>query len=60
METLNVGDSIDIKGPTGRLVYKGDGNTIITDYDVAPAKKQYKKIHLVGGGTGITPLYQII
>lgn len=57
METLNVGDSINITGPTGRLVYGGNGSVCVTEFGEAPKNKTYKKIFLVGGGTGITPLY---
>lgn len=57
MEGLKVGDSIDIKGPTGRLVYKGMGKAVITDFGEAPKVKNVKRVFLIGGGTGITPLY---
>ncbi|KRX01146.1 Riboflavin synthase-like beta-barrel [Pseudocohnilembus persalinus] len=60
METLKVGDSIDITGPTGRLVYKGMGTSIITNFGEKPKKVNFKRLFLVGGGTGITPLYQVL
>lgn len=42
---LNPGDKVDIKGPIQK--YKLDAN-------------QHKQIALIGGGTGITPLYQVL
>lgn len=42
---LNAGDSVDVKGPIQK--YPLEAN-------------QHKKIGLIGGGTGITPLYQIL
>lgn len=54
---IKVGDSIDITGPTGRLVYKGMGTSIITNFGEKPKKVNFKRLFLVGGGTGITPLY---
>lgn len=60
METLKEGDSINITGPTGRLVYKGEGKVTITNFGESPKTKTYKKMFLIGGGTGITPLYQLV
>lgn len=42
---LNAGDKVDIKGPIQK--YKLDAN-------------KHKEIALIGGGTGITPLFQIL
>ncbi|XP_015184977.1 PREDICTED: NADH-cytochrome b5 reductase 3 isoform X2 [Polistes dominula] len=61
LENMKLGDTIDIRGPSGRLVYKGCGKFSIKllrkdppiDYDV-------KKIVMLAGGTGITPMLQLI
>ena len=53
---LKVGDAISLKGPTGSIEYLGRGNW---QY----AKRQIKGMSHVGmlaGGTGITPMYQIV
>ena len=61
LENMKIGDSIDFKGPSGRLVYKGHGKFSIkilrkdppVDYDT-------KKVVMLAGGTGITPMLQLI
>ncbi|KAK2580151.1 hypothetical protein KPH14_012424 [Odynerus spinipes] len=61
LENMKIGDTIDIRGPSGRLVYKGHGKFSIkllrkdppVDYDV-------KKVVMLAGGTGITPMLQLI
>ncbi|XP_046834407.1 NADH-cytochrome b5 reductase 3 isoform X2 [Vespa crabro] len=61
LENMKIGDTIDIRGPSGRLVYKGRGKFSIkllrkdppTDYDV-------KKVVMLAGGTGITPMLQLV
>jgi ferredoxin-NADP reductase len=55
LETLNVGDKVKMEGPKGLLNYHGDGNFLIKNN---PVKKT--KIGLVAGGTGITPIYQLV
>eukprot|EP01027_Heterolobosea_sp_BB2_P022235 GEZU01032724.1.p2 GENE.GEZU01032724.1~~GEZU01032724.1.p2 ORF type:complete len:288 (+),score=139.79 GEZU01032724.1:28-864(+) len=45
IDSLAIGDSIDVRGPKGKFVYK---------------KNQYKKLGMIAGGTGITPMLQVI
>jgi NAD(P)H-flavin reductase len=48
-----------MKGPKGHLEYKGRGSfTINQKRVVTPYKK--RKIGMVAGGTGITPILQVI
>jgi cytochrome-b5 reductase len=42
---IEVGDNVDIRGPKGSMRYR---------------KGMSKRLGMVGGGTGITPLYQLI
>lgn len=59
LESLKIGDTILMKGPKGHLDYKGQGNfTIKQKREIVPYKK--KKIGMVAGGTGITPMLQVI
>jgi cytochrome-b5 reductase len=54
--SLKVGDSVALQGPTGSIHYLGRGNWKY-------AKREIKAITHVGmmaGGTGITPMYQIV
>lgn len=63
LESLKIGDTINISGPKGRLEYHGNGNIVIfkdpTKGEIAQ-KKQVKKLSLIAGGTGIAPMLQII
>ena len=55
LEKMPVGEYIKIEGPKGKLKYTGRGNFYIS--------KQYhikRKIGMVAGGSGITPMFQII
>lgn len=45
LNKLNVGDTVDIRGPKGEMKYH---------------KNLVKELGMVAGGTGITPMYQII
>lgn len=59
LESMNIGDSMEMKGPKGNLEYLGKGllkikrKQELTDVRV-------KKLGMVAGGTGITPMLQII
>ncbi|GLJ12378.1 hypothetical protein SUGI_0189720 [Cryptomeria japonica] len=55
LETMAVGESIKVKGPVGHIQYHGQGHFTINGHT-----KLCKTIAMVGGGTGITPLYQVI
>jgi NAD(P)H-flavin reductase len=59
LETVKVGETIRISGPIGRLHYYGNGQVKITRED-RKQKLSVKKIGLIAGGSGITPMYQII
>jgi len=45
LDQLNIGDSIKVSGPKGRFIYE---------------KNKYAKIGMIAGGTGITPMLQVI
>ncbi|KAJ7109834.1 ferredoxin reductase-like C-terminal NADP-linked domain-containing protein [Mycena epipterygia] len=45
IHSLKVGDSLDIKGPIHKFPYK---------------ENEFEEVALIGGGSGITPLYQVI
>jgi cytochrome-b5 reductase len=59
MERLQIGDSIDVKGPIGRFEYLGNGN-----FRVKKGKefveRTVKSFGMIAGGTGITPMRQIM
>lgn len=59
MESLKIGDTMLMKGPKGHLDYLGRGKfTIMHKRKMTHYKK--KKIGMVAGGTGITPMLQVI
>jgi len=60
LSSLKVGDQVRIAGPKGEKTYKGDGNFEIEDpFDNSKTAVQCRTVCMVGGGSGITPLYQI-
>ncbi|XP_036376180.1 NADH-cytochrome b5 reductase 3 [Megalops cyprinoides] len=61
LESLRIGDTIDFRGPSGLLVYKGRGKFAIKpDKKSEPVIKTAKHVGMIAGGTGITPMLQII
>lgn len=55
LDTLPLESSIDVKGPLGHIEYKGKGN-----FMVHGKQKFAKKLAMIAGGTGITPIYQVM
>jgi cytochrome-b5 reductase len=61
INSLKIGDSILMKGPKGQLEYLGKGKfTIKRLGETTTSTYQKKKIGMIAGGTGITPMLQII
>lgn len=61
LESLKVGDTMNVRGPKGRLEYHGKGEFSIKPDLKSPAeKKKFKKVSMIAGGTGIAPMLQII
>eukprot|EP00611_Tribonema_gayanum_P015421 TRINITY_DN2725_c0_g1_i1.p1 TRINITY_DN2725_c0_g1~~TRINITY_DN2725_c0_g1_i1.p1 ORF type:complete len:311 (-),score=73.75 TRINITY_DN2725_c0_g1_i1:123-1055(-) len=56
LHDLKVGDTIDMMGPKGSLEYKGKGLFSIRKRE----DRQVKRIGMLAGGTGITPMLQIM
>jgi len=61
LDNMAIGDSIDFRGPSGLLVYMGNGQ-----FSIRPDKKseqrirKFKHVGMIAGGTGITPMLQLI
>lgn len=55
LDGLRLGDSIDAKGPLGHIEYMGRGV-----FELSGARTHAMRLALVAGGTGITPMYQLI
>ncbi|XP_063979566.1 NADH-cytochrome b5 reductase 3 isoform X1 [Diachasmimorpha longicaudata] len=61
LESMKIGDTIAVKGPSGRLVYKGRGCFSIRMLRKEPPVEHHvKKAVMIAGGTGITPMLQLI
>ena len=55
MDTLKLGDTLKFRGPTGRFEYLGKG-----DCTLRGAPRKVRNFAMIGGGTGITPLLQVL
>jgi len=61
LNDMKIGDTIDVRGPSGLLVYNGDGEFAIRkDKKSEPKMSSYKKVSMIAGGTGITPMLQLV
>ncbi|XP_035257930.1 NADH-cytochrome b5 reductase 3 [Anguilla anguilla] len=61
LEGLRIGDTIDFRGPSGLLIYEGNGKFAVKpDKKSEPVIKTAKHVGMIAGGTGITPMLQII
>ncbi|XP_035945117.2 NADH-cytochrome b5 reductase 2 isoform X2 [Halichoerus grypus] len=61
LENMKIGDTILFRGPTGRLFYHKPGNFSIKAYKTSePEKKLVSHLGMIAGGTGITPMLQLI
>ncbi|EGN92384.1 hypothetical protein SERLA73DRAFT_79664 [Serpula lacrymans var. lacrymans S7.3] len=52
---LSIGDSVELKGPLGSFTWKGSGVALWRD-----AERQVKDIGMICGGSGITPILQVL
>lgn len=61
LENMNIGDTIEFRGPNGLLVYQGKGKFAIrADKKSSPVVRTVKSVGMIAGGTGITPMLQVI
>ncbi|KAJ8423440.1 hypothetical protein Cgig2_015584 [Carnegiea gigantea] len=55
LDSLELGSILEVKGPLGHIEYTGKGN-----FSVHGKTKFAKKLAMIAGGTGITPIYQVM
>jgi len=55
LESMKVGDVIDVKGPVGDFVYTGKGS-----FTWKGKPRKCTHISMIAGGTGLTPCYQVL
>ena len=60
IHSLALGDSVLIKGPLGRFQYLSEGKYRLKQRSQWTEPTKTGRIILLGGGTGITPLFQVI
>ncbi|XP_043267373.1 NADH-cytochrome b5 reductase 3 isoform X2 [Venturia canescens] len=61
LESMKIGDEVEFRGPSGRLVYKGAGKfSIKLLRKDPPIEHVVNKAIMIAGGTGITPMLQLI
>ena len=50
LESLKIGDTIDVRGPSGLIVYNGQGEFAIkADKKAEPAIRQFNKVSMIAG-----------
>jgi len=60
LDSLKIGDTIDMKGPKGHLDYKVGGKFTVKPLGKPMESRQTRQIIMIAGGTGITPMLQIL
>lgn len=61
LESMSIGDTIQVRGPSGLIRYEGRGKFLIKpDKKSPPQTYLASEIGMIAGGTGITPMLQII
>lgn len=55
LDKLAIGDNVEIKGPIGKLTYLGHGKVLLND-----KQRDVKSFRMICGGSGITPIYQVL
>ncbi|KAK6938463.1 Moybdenum cofactor oxidoreductase, dimerization [Dillenia turbinata] len=55
LDSLSLGSTLDVKGPLGHIEYTGRGNFLVHG-----KPKFAKRLAMIAGGTGITPIYQVM
>ncbi|WVZ74836.1 hypothetical protein U9M48_022962, partial [Paspalum notatum var. saurae] len=57
LDSLPLGAGVDVKGPLGHVEYVGRGSFVV---DGKPRPRKASRVAMVAGGSGITPMYQVI
>jgi len=61
LNDMAVGDYIDVRGPNGLIVYEGQGEfKVRADKKSEPKSLQVKRVGMIAGGTGVTPMLQLV
>lgn len=60
LDSLKINDAIDVKGPKGHMEYLEGGNFWVKPLGKPKSIRQTNQIIMIAGGTGITPVLQIL
>lgn len=60
LDSLKIGDDIEMRGPKGHMTYWGAGNFTVKVIGKPLQQRHAKHFGMICGGTGITPMLQII
>lgn len=55
LDCMPLGEEVELKGPTGEIVYYGNGNFVIEGKE-----RRFQQVSLVLGGSGLTPGYSLL
>lgn len=61
LNNMKIGDYMDVRGPSGRMKYLGKGQFSLKLLRKDPPRiVKVKKVGMIAGGTGITPMLQLV
>jgi cytochrome-b5 reductase len=60
LDSLQIGDTLDMKGPKGHLEYLGKGKFTVKAMRKPLQERSARHFGMIAGGTGITPMLQVI
>lgn len=60
MYNMKIGDRMQMRGPQGKFTYLGNGAALINKIGHGPITEKVDAYAAIAGGTGITPILQII
>uniref|UniRef100_A0A7S4KE70 FAD-binding FR-type domain-containing protein n=1 Tax=Odontella aurita TaxID=265563 RepID=A0A7S4KE70_9STRA len=60
LDSLSIGDTVDMRGPKGHLTYLGQGKFTVKQMRKPLSERCAKHFGMIAGGTGITPCLQVI
>jgi len=60
VDSLQIGDTLDMKGPKGHLEYLGKGKFTVKLMRKPLQERNATHFGMIAGGTGITPMLQVI
>lgn len=60
LDSLKIGDTIEMKGPKGHLHYLTGGNFTVKPLGKPKESRQANQLIMIAGGTGITPMLQVL